>query len=83
MRDLGDEYATKDPALTVDQARADAFLDLMLTNVTVTAKVTLGIPVITGPDGEAARDAAIAATTPRRCPRRRRGGAGAVDIPMT
>ena len=58
---LGDEYAAKDPSLTIDQARADAFLDLMLTNVTVTAKVTLGIPVITGPDGEAARDAAIAA----------------------
>jgi len=58
---LGDEYAAKDPSLTLDQARADAFLDLVLTNVTVTAKVTLGIPVITGVEGEAARDSAIAA----------------------
>jgi hypothetical protein len=60
VRDLGDRYATKDPELTLDQARADALLDLLLTNVTVTASVTLGIPVITGPDGQAARDAAIA-----------------------
>jgi len=65
---LGDEYAAKDPSLTVDQARADAFLDLVLTNVTVTAKVTLGIPVITGPEGEAARDAAIAEHTPEGAP---------------
>ena len=63
---LGDEYAAKDPSLTVDQARADAFLDLVLTNVTVTAKVTLGIPVITGAEGEAARDAAIAEPMPPR-----------------
>lgn len=60
VSDLADRYARKDPALTIDQARADAFADLLLTNVTVTAKVTLGIPVITGPEGEAARDAAIA-----------------------
>ena len=60
VRDLADQYASKDPALTVDQARADAFADLLLTNVTVTAKVTLGIPVITGPDGDTARDTAIA-----------------------
>ena len=58
IRDLGDEYAGKDPALTQDQARADAFMDLLLTNVTVTTKVTLGIPVITGPDADHARDAA-------------------------
>ena len=50
IRDLGDEYAGKDPALSLDQARADAFMDLLLTNVTVTTKLTLGIPVITGPD---------------------------------
>ena len=51
VRDLGDQYATKDPELTLDQARADALIDLLLTNVTITAQVTLGIPVITGPDG--------------------------------
>lgn len=44
---VGGEYADKDEALTLDQARADAFADLLLRNVTVTAKVTLGIPVIT------------------------------------
>ena len=33
-------------------------MDLLLTNVTVTATVTLGIPVITGPDGDHARDTA-------------------------
>jgi hypothetical protein len=57
---LAEEYARKDPELTVDQARADALVDLLLTNVTVTAKVTLGIPVLTGPDGQTARDAALA-----------------------
>ncbi len=44
---LGETYAADDPTITTDQARADAFLDLLLTNVTVTASVTLGIPVIT------------------------------------
>ena len=51
VRDLGEEYAAKDEGLTLDQARADAFMDLLLTNVTVTTKLTLGIPVITGPEG--------------------------------
>ena len=60
VRDLGEEYAGKDPALTLDQARADAFIDLLLTNVTVTTKLTLGIPVITGPDGDHARNTAVA-----------------------
>ncbi len=59
IRDLADRYTKKDPDLTLDQARADAFIDLLLTNVTVTAKVTLGIPVITGPDAEHAREAAL------------------------
>ena len=78
IRDLGDRYTTKDPALTLDQARADAFIDLLLTNVTVTAKLTLGIPVITGPDAEHARDAAITehqaenAATSGRAPASRR-----------
>jgi hypothetical protein len=60
VRDLGDRYATKDPELTLDQARADALIDLLLTNVTVTTTVTLGIPVLTGPDAQTARDTAIA-----------------------
>ncbi len=58
MRDLGDQYARRDPDLTLDQARADALIDLLLTNVTVNATVTLGIPVLTGPDAETAREAA-------------------------
>ena len=44
---LADTYGEEDPSLTVDQARADAFVDLLLGNVQVHAKVTLGIPVIT------------------------------------
>ena len=47
IRDLADRYTEADPSLTTDQARGDAFLDLLLTNVTVSAKVTIGIPVIT------------------------------------
>ena len=46
---LADTYGEEDPSLTVDQARADAFVDLLLGNVQVHAKVTLGIPVITTP----------------------------------
>ncbi len=59
IRDLGDQYARKDPDLTLDQARADALIDLLLTNVTVNATVTLGIPILTGPDAETARTNAI------------------------
>ena len=59
VRDLAEHYATKDPDLTVDQARADALVDLLLTNVTITTHLTLGIPVITGPDADTARDTAI------------------------
>lgn len=61
VRSLADTYTVEDPSLTVDQARADALLDLLLSNVDVTAKVTIGIPVVTGAEGEAARDAAVAA----------------------
>ncbi len=41
-----------DDSLTfVPEARADAFGDLLLRNVHVTAKVTLGVPVVTGAPG--------------------------------
>lgn len=60
VRTLAKRYTEDDPSLTADQARADAFLDLLLTNVDVTARVTLGIPVVTGAEGEAARNAAVA-----------------------
>ncbi len=59
IRDLGDQYARKDPDLTLDQARADALIDLLLTNVQVTTHVTLGIPILTGPDADTARTAAL------------------------
>ncbi len=60
VRRHGDTLAEENPSLTVDQARADALADLVLSNVTVTAKVTLGIPVITGVDAVEARQAAAA-----------------------
>ena len=44
---LAKEYVTLDPTLTLDQARCDAFVDLLLTNVTVTTHVTIGVPVAT------------------------------------
>lgn len=45
---LGKEYQAMDPGLTADQARADAFVDLVLSEVDVRAHVTLGLPVVTG-----------------------------------
>ena len=41
------DYQQADPALSVDQARADAMVDLLLQQVTVSAEVTLGVPVVT------------------------------------
>ena len=46
---LATTYSAQDPALTPDQARADAFLDLVLSNVDVRATVMIGLPVITNP----------------------------------
>lgn len=45
--ELGKQYQELDPALTIDQARADAFVDLVLADVEVRATVTLGMPVVT------------------------------------
>lgn len=45
--ELGKQYQHLDPALTADQARADAFVDLVLADVEVRASVTLGMPVVT------------------------------------
>lgn len=44
---LGKQYQELDPALTLDQARADAFVDLVLADVEVRAAVTLGMPIVT------------------------------------
>ncbi len=43
---LAGDYRELDDALTVDQSRADAFGDLLLRHVRVTASVTLGVPVL-------------------------------------
>ena len=43
---LATTYREDDPELTVDQARADALVDLVLNNVEFTTKVTIGIPVL-------------------------------------
>ncbi|MBR7743230.1 hypothetical protein KC207_08000 [Phycicoccus sp. BSK3Z-2] len=45
---LADRYRQADDSLTVAEARADAFADLLLSDVTVSAEVTLGVPVLTG-----------------------------------
>ncbi|KRE63463.1 hypothetical protein ASG78_00695, partial [Nostocoides sp. Soil756] len=44
---LAGEYRGIDDTLTLSEARADAFGDLLLRNVTVSAQVTLGVPVVT------------------------------------
>ncbi len=44
---LAGDYRQVDDTLTVDQSRADAFGDLLLRNVRVSASVTLGVPVVT------------------------------------
>ncbi len=48
VESLAGEYRAVDPDLSVPESRADAFGDLLLRNVHVTAKVTLGVPVVTG-----------------------------------
>lgn len=45
---LAADYRDLDPDLGVPESRADAFGDLLLRDVTVSAQVTLGIPVVTG-----------------------------------
>ncbi|MEP7016910.1 MAG: DUF222 domain-containing protein, partial [Actinomycetota bacterium] len=54
-----------DPTRTLEQCRADALVDLMLTNVTVATTVTLMIPVQTAtvdePDGSLERDLIVRA----------------------
>jgi hypothetical protein len=44
--DLGKEYQGDNPELSLDQARADAFVDLALANVHVTTTVNLGVTVL-------------------------------------
>ncbi|MBM6399507.1 HNH endonuclease signature motif containing protein [Phycicoccus sonneratiae] len=44
---LAGEYRQIDDTLSVPESRADALADLVLRNVTVSAQVTLGVPVVT------------------------------------
>ena len=57
---LAHQMSGVDPTRTLEQCRADALVDLMLTNATVTTTVTLMIPVQTAtvdePDGSRERD---------------------------
>jgi hypothetical protein len=66
--DLAHRMHGDDPARTLEQCRADAFVDLVLTNVTVTTTVTLMIPVQTAttdePDGSLERDLIVRAPSP-------------------
>jgi hypothetical protein len=58
--DLAHRMRGDDPSRTLEQCRADAMVDLMLTNVQVTTTLTLMIPVQTAtveePDGSLERD---------------------------
>ena len=47
VEELAGQYRTVDADLSLPAARADALADLVLRNVTVSAQVTLGVPVVT------------------------------------
>ncbi|WP_204130523.1 HNH endonuclease signature motif containing protein [Phycicoccus sonneratiae] len=47
VEQLAGEYRGLDDTLSLPESRADALTDLVLRNVTVTAQVTLGVPVVT------------------------------------
>jgi len=63
--DLAHQARGDDPTRTLEQCRADALVDLMLTNVSVATTVTLMIPVQTvtvdEPDGSLERDLIVRA----------------------
>ena len=72
--ELADEYVKGKPELSEGQARADAFLDLLLRNVQVQTVVTVGVTdatidaVLRGPLGTALTRAAGAALAPTPFP---------------
>ncbi len=51
VESLAEDYRALDPSLSVPESRADAFGDLLLRDVTVSARVTLGVPVVAGDGG--------------------------------
>ncbi len=59
VEELAGEYRAVDDTLSVPESRADALTDLVLRNVTVSAQVTLGVPVVTdrpAPEAVSRRD---------------------------
>ncbi|HEY8820537.1 MAG TPA: DUF222 domain-containing protein, partial [Dermatophilaceae bacterium] len=67
IAELAHQMRGDDPTRTLEQCRADALVDLMLGNATVTTTVTLMIPVQTAtvdePDGSLERDLIVRAAT--------------------
>src|SRR5665647_2042803 len=87
--DLAHQMRGDDPTRTLEQCRADALVDLMLTNVDVTTTVTLMIPVQTAtvdePVDALERDLLARAGKPRDAGSSGRSGSsgGTADHPAT
>jgi hypothetical protein len=79
--DLAKDYQLDDPTLSLDQARADAFVDLTLANVHVTATLTLGVPVLSSTDSDLGDAAADAQGTDHTDPPTPAGFPGATGVP--
>ncbi|CAN7364847.1 HNH endonuclease signature motif containing protein [Terrabacter sp. LjRoot27] len=57
--ELAHEYVRADPARSIDQARADAFLDLLLGSAQVSTTVELVVPTFVGPASDDRRGVAL------------------------
>ena len=57
--ELAHEYVRADPARSIDQARADAFLDLLLGSAQVSTTVELVVPTFIGPASDDRRGVAL------------------------
>src|SRR6478735_1082596 len=57
--ELAHEYVRADPARSIDQARADAFLDLLLGSAQVSTTVELVVPTFIGPPSDGRRGVAL------------------------
>ena len=66
--ELAHEYVRADPARSIDQARADAFLDLLLGSAQVSTTVELVVPTFTDPAMDDQRSAPAPRSWPC-CPR--------------
>ncbi|XVX20118.1 HNH endonuclease signature motif containing protein [Actinomycetota bacterium] len=74
---LADTYTTDDPTLTADAARADALADLVLGNATITAQVTLGIPITRTPQNSSVVPSPTGTALPNSTPL----PAGSITVP--